>query len=222
MIKGFGQFFSQGGQGGLRGQHAPLILKMSKARCGGIVIYQNDGGASGDRFYALVKGRQSGKWSFPKGQIHVGESHDDCMLREIYEEIGLRMDTMRRYVVSNPIKLEAQYYRIFIVPWMPQLLIQDSQEVSDAAWIPEAKIDASFLLHCNAAMREYFEKMCSIAVDSKARRKPVPGPAAQGRRAPREGQARFKIRSRDEKRNRSAQTRARGIVLRQLLLDLRS
>ena len=39
--------------------------------------------------YALVQGRHTGKWSFPKGHSNKGEKPIECTLREVAEETGI-------------------------------------------------------------------------------------------------------------------------------------
>ena len=39
--------------------------------------------------YAMVQGRHTGKWSFPKGHSNEGEKPVECMLREVAEETGI-------------------------------------------------------------------------------------------------------------------------------------
>ena len=39
----------------------------------------------------LIKGRRTGKWSFPKGHSEQGETEIDCALRETYEETGIEL-----------------------------------------------------------------------------------------------------------------------------------
>jgi len=43
----------------------------------------------GESRYLCVKGRKSGKWSFPKGHPDSNEEPYDCALRELMEETGL-------------------------------------------------------------------------------------------------------------------------------------
>ena len=40
-------------------------------------------------YYALVQGRYTGKWSFPKGHSNEGENPIDCTIREVAEETGI-------------------------------------------------------------------------------------------------------------------------------------
>jgi len=41
---------------------------------------------SPDDKFLVVKGRQTGKWSFPKGHSYLEETELECALRETYEE----------------------------------------------------------------------------------------------------------------------------------------
>ena len=39
--------------------------------------------------------RQAGRWEFPGGKVADGESLDDCIRRELCEELGLRVGVVR-------------------------------------------------------------------------------------------------------------------------------
>ena len=52
--------------------------------CGGLVVR--------DGRVAVVHRPKYDDWSFPKGKAKPGESDEDCALREIEEETGLRVD----------------------------------------------------------------------------------------------------------------------------------
>ena len=51
--------------------------------CGGLVVR--------DGLVVVVHRPKYDDWSFPKGKAHAGESDEDCALREIEEETGLRV-----------------------------------------------------------------------------------------------------------------------------------
>ena len=40
-------------------------------------------------------GPQAGQWEFPGGKCEAGESYEDCLVREIEEELGVRIENTR-------------------------------------------------------------------------------------------------------------------------------
>ena len=57
-----------------------------KEYCAGVVIYALEGGR---RRYLLLRHRNGGHWSLPKGHIEPGESEQEAALRELKEETGI-------------------------------------------------------------------------------------------------------------------------------------
>jgi len=54
---------------------------------GGVIVEQTP---RGGRRVLLVHRPHRGDWTFPKGKLEAGESHERCALREVEEETGLR------------------------------------------------------------------------------------------------------------------------------------
>jgi 8-oxo-dGTP pyrophosphatase MutT (NUDIX family) len=80
--------------------------------------------------YALVQGRYTGKWSFPKGHSDGDESPYQCALRELNEETGLTE-------LPNPVdfvKIGFGNYYIFEVDQEYELKPKDTNEVMDTKW----------------------------------------------------------------------------------------
>ena len=80
--------------------------------------------------YAIVQGRYSGKWSFPKGHSNDGELPLECSLREIQEETGIKslpdpIETMR-FGYGN--------YHVFSLNEPVPLVPQDTYEIMNAMW----------------------------------------------------------------------------------------
>lgn len=81
----------------------------------------------------------SGKWSFPGGGGHDGESFEDTLKREIHEEIGLNIDKKQVKLLfkgAKTRKLGTKKYVIFHVMQKdkPSLLI-NKLEIVDSKWV---------------------------------------------------------------------------------------
>jgi 8-oxo-dGTP pyrophosphatase MutT (NUDIX family) len=111
---------------------------------GGIICTINQG----RKEYALVQGRHTGKWSFPKGHSNEGETPMECTKREIYEETGLS-------VLPEPIeyrKIGYGYYYLFILPTKYNLVPYDTNEVMNTAWATLEEMEEMTL---NADVNQY-------------------------------------------------------------------
>jgi 8-oxo-dGTP pyrophosphatase MutT (NUDIX family) len=79
----------------------------------------------------LVKGRKTGKWSFPKGHPNSGETAFEAAEREVAEEVGLRLPQDYEHIITLNTGI---YYLIR----SEEISVQtnDETEVIRAAWIP--------------------------------------------------------------------------------------
>jgi 8-oxo-dGTP pyrophosphatase MutT (NUDIX family) len=85
----------------------------------------------GQTKYALVQGRYTGKWSFPKGHANEGEAPLECTLRELAEETSLE-------TLPEPIEyIQVGYgnYHVFHLDHQPLLLPRDTNEIMDTKWV---------------------------------------------------------------------------------------
>lgn len=81
--------------------------------------------------YALVQGRYTGKWSFPKGHANKGETPIECTLRELCEETGITE-------LPEPTDyLQVGYgnYYVFNLSEQIPLIPQDTVEIVDTKWV---------------------------------------------------------------------------------------
>lgn len=79
----------------------------------------------------LVKGRHSGKWSFPKGHPHEGESGFECARRETYEETGHTVSPFFNRIVNLQTGV---YYLLNSDEFITNPI--DTTEIIDTAWVP--------------------------------------------------------------------------------------
>jgi 8-oxo-dGTP pyrophosphatase MutT (NUDIX family) len=95
---------------------------------GAIILAPTD---DGQIKYALVQGRYTGKWSFPKGHANEGEEPLACALREVTEETGLE-------TLPEPIEyIQVGYgnYHVFHLPATTPLEPRDMNEIMDTRWV---------------------------------------------------------------------------------------
>lgn len=59
-----------------------------------------------------------GEWSFPGGKLEYGEFINDCILREIKEECGVKVKKLIFQTVLNVKKYDRHYVVVgFLAPW---------------------------------------------------------------------------------------------------------
>lgn len=79
----------------------------------------------------LVKGRNSGKWSFPKGHAKDDETEFEAAKRETYEETGLDLHHFDRILQLAT----GTYYLVYMAREIG-CNVQDSKEVCATQWVP--------------------------------------------------------------------------------------
>jgi len=100
----------------------------------------------------VVRGRKSGKWSFPKGHKHSGESYLDCAVRETLEETGVNLS--EKIPVSFQ-RLSVGEYCFFEVE-ENDLSPADTEEIVDARWMSLNEIRTS---PCNVDVNNFLIRM---------------------------------------------------------------
>jgi len=102
-----------------------------------------------------VKGRRSGKWSFPKGHLESEESSLECALRELYEETGIQLNEKP----SRSYKLSVGQYFIFEME-ETELSVRDHNEIEEAAWIPFDRLPQ---MNCNVDVNNFLIRLSERA-----------------------------------------------------------
>jgi ADP-ribose pyrophosphatase YjhB (NUDIX family) len=127
-----------------KSHHNSLTLK---PKVYGVVLCTKNP-VTNETLYALVQGRYTRKWSFPKGHSTDSETPLECALRELAEETGLKaIPEPTRYI-----KLVYGYYYLIKVDSQLKLAPTDEHEIMDAKWISLKEMESMDL---NADVSEF-------------------------------------------------------------------
>ena len=84
--------------------------------------------------------RLGGKWEFPGGKIETDESPEDCLIREIKEELSINIkvgsflgDSIYHY---DHLSIQLLIYRVYWVSGEMHIRVHDR-----IAWVPISKLD---------------------------------------------------------------------------------
>ncbi len=141
---------------GKRGYSSEYLLNKNVKReviknktYGGILCIKSE---TGEEKYALVQGRYTGKWSFPKGHSNEGEYPIECTLREVGEETGIDE-------LPEPIEyIQVGYgnYFIFNLEDMIELKPRDKNEIMNTRWVTLEEMDK---MEVNADVSQFKKNM---------------------------------------------------------------
>ncbi|PIN87479.1 hypothetical protein COV12_03665 [Candidatus Woesearchaeota archaeon CG10_big_fil_rev_8_21_14_0_10_32_24] len=108
--------------------------------CGGI-IYQKD---NNQNLFLLVKHQEKdgGHWNFPKGHVEEGETEEQTALREIYEEVGLKVNIIPNFRESHSYifnKNKTKTVIFFLCEAITTDVVYHCDEIADHGWLPFEK-----------------------------------------------------------------------------------
>ena len=89
-----------------------------------------------DGHVLLVKQRELSKWGFPKGTREVKESKQACMMRELYEETGIRLKNIpHEFLFCRTFFESTIYFFKMDKPRTDILHTHDAREIEDVSWV---------------------------------------------------------------------------------------
>jgi len=100
----------------------------------GAIIFQED------RVLLIKRGHPpaEGRWSIPGGVVHLGETLEEALRREVLEELGVKIRILRVGRVLDRMERDVQgriYYHFVIIDYVCEILSGEPQAASDAeAW----------------------------------------------------------------------------------------
>ena len=92
-----------------------------------------------------------GKWDLPKGKLDEGEEIEDCAVREVQEETGLKEVAIEKFIgtttheyfdtySNQDVIKESHWYAMKAAPGQT-LIPQTSEDIEDIEWVREEILD---------------------------------------------------------------------------------
>ena len=115
------------------------ILRCSNGSNGSNGSSNSNSNSSNSRHnqFLLVKGRQTGIWSFPKGHSIKGETPLECAKREIREEPGIHLN-------QEPVRaqrLKGGIYFVFDMQHTILSVLEDNFEIEENRWVTREEME---------------------------------------------------------------------------------
>jgi 8-oxo-dGTP pyrophosphatase MutT (NUDIX family) len=123
--------------------------KLPPAKRGGIIFLKKNEPFN-DTQFLVVRGKESGIWSFPKGRMDGDEDEEVCAIREVYEETGILIDSLKG---KEKLKIGRNTYFIIYVDNIDDykdFSIKDTYEVDTVEWKSFSELKN---LSCNKDIR---------------------------------------------------------------------
>ena len=118
----------------------------------------------------VVKGRKSGKWSFPKGHSYLEETELECAIRETYEETGLQLSEY----FQRTLYLSTGNYFLYSYDSEPFCTTKDSKEIQEIKW---ASIQELRSMNVNIDINTFLRNHSSFYSNKKYLPSPVKLPS---------------------------------------------
>lgn len=140
----------------------PLLI------CGASVIVIRDG------HILLQKRKDNGCWGYHGGCLELGERLEDAAKRELYEETGLRVNSMKLYGVFSGPELHSVYPHgdevynvdtVYICDDFEGELSADTAEVTELRWFPFNEVPENLSPPVSRIIREFIRQRLNKAFE---------------------------------------------------------
>lgn len=114
---------------------------MGREKSCGALVYCNE---DNQMRLLLIKHKQGGHWSFPKGHVEKDETEQETAIREVWEETGVNiqiLDDFRQQVNYSPRPGVSKDVVYFLGYASDSNTVRQESEISELQWV---NLDAAF------------------------------------------------------------------------------
>ena len=126
-------------------ENVDAVLKMFKKK---LVVVQAAGGLVHTDENEILLIFRKGKWDLPKGKLDAGEKLEECAVREIEEETGLKgvqiesplIITYHTYHENGNHILKETHWFLMLAPKQANFVPQQEEGIDKCEWVPVDKL----------------------------------------------------------------------------------
>jgi len=120
----------------------------------------------GKTFEVLLVKHQAGHWAFPKGHAEIHETPQETAERELFEEVGLKVD---KWILTAPLEESYTFQKMddliskavtYFPAFVTGLLNLREAEISDAKWLSLEDAETLCTFPPSKALCEMLKQSC--------------------------------------------------------------
>ncbi|MEO5684583.1 MAG: NUDIX domain-containing protein [Chitinophagaceae bacterium] len=133
--------------------HAGVFLhsnleELKKAFWKKFTIVQAAGGLVTNKNHEMLMIFRRGKWDLPKGKLDEGETLEQCAVREVEEETGLKDITLQQHLLttyhtyheSGKFILKESYWYNMKIKKEQVLVPQEAEQIAEVRWVKKEQL----------------------------------------------------------------------------------
>jgi 8-oxo-dGTP pyrophosphatase MutT (NUDIX family) len=122
-----------------------LIKTGDKVTCPVSVIIKDGKILLGHRHYTADKWKEISVWTVPGGRCDEGETVEQTLRREVYEETGIKDLNIEKYLGEVPGAKEGDNVLIFAATTTEEPILMEPEKFSEWAWFNSNEIPEKFI-----------------------------------------------------------------------------
>lgn len=108
---------------------------------------------------SLHKRLDAGLWETIGGRVEPGESPQDCLKREIREEIGCEIDSFRLFNVYSCVHNDVQTISVVYIARIKGALNPDFLEISRLDWFDRSEAEKlKYAMNCRQRIVDFYQR----------------------------------------------------------------